>query len=56
MHRIEEEIIRVIKNNKCVDLDILEQLCNLDPDQIKRGLEWLKLKDIISIDKYIIIK
>lgn len=43
-HEIEKKIITALKNNPQQTPEKLEKSTNLSPDQIRRGIEWLKLK------------
>ncbi|MGB0855640.1 MAG: phenylalanine--tRNA ligase subunit alpha [Nitrosopumilus sp.] len=50
-HDIEKKIIKSLKDNPKQTLDQLETFTKLSPDQIRRGIEWLKLKDLAIIDE-----
>ena len=48
-HDIEKKIITSLKDNTTQTPDSLESSTNLSPDQIRRGIEWLKLKDLAIV-------
>jgi len=48
-HDIEKKIITSLKDNATQTPDSLESSTNLSPDQIRRGIEWLKLKDLAIV-------
>jgi phenylalanyl-tRNA synthetase alpha chain len=48
-HEIEKKIITVLKTESKSTPEKLEKLTNLSPDQIRRGIEWLKLKDLAIV-------
>ena len=48
-HDIEKKIITSLKDNATQPPDSLESSTNLSPDQIRRGIEWLKLKDLAIV-------
>src|SRR3989344_487308 len=48
-HEIEKKIITSLQNNPKQTPENLEKSTNLSPDQIRRGIEWLKLKELGSI-------
>ena len=50
-HDIEKKIIKALKDNPKQTLDQLETFTKLSPDQIRRGIEWLKLKNLAIIDE-----
>lgn len=49
LHEIEKKIITSLKNNEKQTPEKLEKSTNLSPDQIRRGIEWLKLKDLAVV-------
>ncbi len=50
-HDIEKKIINSLKENSIQTPEILENSTQLSPDQIRRGIEWLKLKDLAIVDE-----
>ena len=51
-HEIEKKIISVLKIESKLTPEKLEKQTNLSPDQIRRGIEWLKLKDLAIVNEY----
>ena len=45
-HDIEKKIIRVLKEKPKISPEKLEEETGLSTDQIRRGIEWLKLKEV----------
>lgn len=56
-HDIEKKIIGALRKENRLTADRLESLTGLSADQIRRGIEWLKLKGIASVteDKKIFV-
>ena len=50
-HDIEKKIINSLKENPKQNPETLEKSTGLSPDQIRRGIEWLKLKDLAIVDE-----
>ncbi|MFQ5782952.1 MAG: phenylalanine--tRNA ligase subunit alpha [Nitrosopumilus sp.] len=50
-HDIEKKIIASLKDNPKQTSETLEKSTKLSPDQIRRGIEWLKLKDLAIINE-----
>jgi len=48
-HDIEKKIITSLRDNPKQSPETLEQSTQLSPDQIRRGIEWLKLKDLAIV-------
>ena len=48
-HDIEKKIIISLKENPKQTPEILQKSTNLSPDQIRRGIEWLKLKNLALV-------
>lgn len=48
LHPIEKKIIKSIKNKSGSSINSLKISTDLNIDQIRRGLEWLKFKNLIS--------
>jgi phenylalanyl-tRNA synthetase alpha chain len=51
LHEIEKKIISSLKINEKQTPEQLEKSTNLSSDQIRRGIEWLRLKEIISLNE-----
>ena len=50
-HDIEKKIITSLKKNPIQTPETLEKSTQLLPDQIRRGIEWLKLKNLAIVDE-----
>ena len=50
-HEIEKKIISVLKTESKLTPEKLEKLTHLSPDQIRRGIEWLKLKELAIVNE-----
>ncbi len=50
-HDIEKKIITSLKDNPKQTPENLENSTKLSPDQIRRGIEWLKLKELANVDE-----
>jgi len=50
-HDIEKKIILSLRENPKQSPESLEKSTQLSPDQIRRGIEWLKLKDLAIVDE-----
>ena len=50
-HDIEKKIINSLKENSIQSPETLEKSTLLSPDQVRRGIEWLKLKDLAIVDE-----
>ncbi|HET9008900.1 MAG TPA: phenylalanine--tRNA ligase subunit alpha [Nitrosarchaeum sp.] len=50
-HEIEKKIITSLKNNPKQTPEQLEKSTSLSPDQIRRGIEWLKLKELSTVSE-----
>lgn len=50
-HDIEKKIISSLKENSKQSPESLEKSTKLSPDQIRRGIEWLKLKDLAIVNE-----
>ena len=48
-HEIEKKIIAVLQKESKSTPDKLEKLTQLSPDQIRRGIEWLRLKNLAVV-------
>ena len=49
LHEIEKKIIASLKTTVKQTPEQLEKSTNLSPDQIRRGIEWLKLKELANV-------
>jgi phenylalanyl-tRNA synthetase alpha chain len=54
-HEIEKKIISSLKENPKQTMEKLEELTGLSSDQIRRGVEWLKLKDLANVSESVTI-
>ncbi len=50
-HEIEKKIIAALKTESKLTPEKLEKLTKLSPDQVRRGIEWLKLKKLTAVDE-----
>ena len=50
-HEIEKKIIQSLKENNKQTLEKLGESTKLSPDQIRRGIEWLRLKDLAVVNQ-----
>ena len=50
-HEIEKKIIASLRSTPNQTPDSLEKLTQLSPDQIRRGIEWLRLKELVIINE-----
>ncbi len=50
-HDIEKKIIHALQEKPKQSPSELESITNLSPDQIRRGVEWLRLKDLIIVNE-----
>ena len=50
-HEIEKKIISVLKIESKLTPEKLEKITQLSPDQIRRGIEWLKLKELATVNE-----
>ena len=50
-HEIEKKIITALKIESKLTPEKLEKLTKLSPDQVRRGIEWLKLKKLTVVDE-----
>jgi len=51
LHEIEKKIIISLKDNPKQTSEKLEKSTNLSPDQIRRGIEWLRLKELAIVNE-----
>src|SRR5919202_3756350 len=50
-HPIERSILKALSNNEYVQVDSLVASTVLSIDRIRRGVEWLKFKNLVSINE-----
>jgi len=50
-HEIEKKIIRLLKENPKLTPEKIVESSGLSPDQVRRGIEWLKLKNIADVQE-----
>ena len=50
-HEIEKKIITSLRENPKQTPDSLEKSTHLSPDQIRRGIEWLRLKEFAIVNE-----
>ncbi|KAF6243809.1 phenylalanine--tRNA ligase subunit alpha [Nitrosopumilus sp. b1] len=50
-HDIEKKIIRILKEKPKISPEKLEEETALSTDQIRRGIEWLKLKNLLDVSE-----
>ena len=50
-HEIEKKIIAALKTESKLTPEKLEKLTKLSPDQVRRGIEWLKLKKLAIVNE-----
>jgi len=51
LHPIERSILKAISDNDHIPAELLTKGTGLSIDQIRRGIEWLKFKNLISINE-----
>ena len=51
LHDIEKKIIEVLKSKPNQTTEQLSEITELSIDQIRRGIEWLRLKDLAEISE-----
>jgi phenylalanyl-tRNA synthetase alpha chain len=54
-HEIEKKIISSLKENPKQTMEKLEESTNLSSDQIRRGVEWLRLKELANVSESITV-
>ncbi|MFQ5440696.1 MAG: phenylalanine--tRNA ligase subunit alpha [Nitrosopumilaceae archaeon] len=50
-HEIEKKIISILKVESKLTPEKLEEKTQLSPDQVRRGIEWLKLKELALVNE-----
>ncbi len=51
LHPIEQKILRALLEKQNVTPDDLSEMTQLSIDQVRRGIEWLKFKDLVQINE-----
>ena len=49
LHPIERAILKALANQESVAVDFIASSTGLATDQVRRGIEWLKFKNFISV-------
>lgn len=49
LHPIEKTLLKKLANSNHISIEKLSDITNLSVDQVRRGVEWLKYKNLISI-------
>ncbi len=49
-HEIEKEIIKSLQPNQILTISEIKKKTGLGSDQVRRGVEWLKLKDLAHVE------
>ena len=50
-HDIEKKIITVLKSESKLTPEKIGELTQLSPDQVRRGIEWLRLKELATVNE-----
>ena len=50
-HEIEKKIIKVLQPDHVFTIDQIKKKTGLESDQVRRGIEWLKLKNLARIEE-----
>lgn len=50
LHPIEKSLLKTLASNQPISVENLSRLTSLSMDQVRRGIEWLKFKNLISIE------
>ena len=50
-HEIEKKIITILKSQSALTPEKLGELTQLSPDQVRRGIEWLRLKELAIVNE-----
>jgi phenylalanyl-tRNA synthetase alpha chain len=50
LHPIEKSLLRALARNGPMFVENLSQITGLTMDQVRRGIEWLKYKSLISVN------
>jgi len=51
LHEIEKKIILLLKENENLSPEKIETSSGLSPDQVRRGIEWLRLKNLATVEE-----
>jgi phenylalanyl-tRNA synthetase alpha chain len=51
LHPIERSILKALGSKEPVSVEELAKATNLEMDQVRRGIEWLKFKSLIALDE-----
>ena len=49
LHPIERSLLKTLVSNQPMSIESLSHVTGLNIDQVRRGIEWLKYKNLISI-------
>ena len=49
LHPIERAILKVLSASQTGSIESLSKITGLDIDQVRRGIEWLKFKNLVSV-------
>ncbi|HEY3526993.1 MAG TPA: phenylalanine--tRNA ligase subunit alpha, partial [Nitrososphaeraceae archaeon] len=49
LHPIEKSLLKTLADNQSTTIEILSETTGLKIDQVRRGIEWLKYKDLVLI-------
>ncbi|MFZ0264679.1 MAG: phenylalanine--tRNA ligase subunit alpha [Nitrososphaeraceae archaeon] len=56
LHPIEKSLLKTLASNRPMSVENLSELTGLNVDQVRRGIEWLKYKGLISVNAKSITK
>jgi phenylalanyl-tRNA synthetase alpha chain len=51
LHPIERALLRALAKHQPIRDDMLAAMTNLEVDQVRRGIEWLKFKNLITVSE-----
>ena len=49
LHPIEKSLLKALADNQSTTIEVLSVTTGLKIDQVRRGIEWLKYKDLVLI-------
>ena len=49
LHPIEKSLLKTLADNQSTTIEVLSETTGLKIDQVRRGIEWLKYKDLVLI-------
>jgi phenylalanyl-tRNA synthetase alpha chain len=49
LHPIEKSLLKTLASNQPMSIENLSHITGLNIDQVRRGIEWLKYKNLISM-------